>query len=109
MNDIIRALLTKRGLTEMEEIEEFLSSHPRTAYDPRLMYGMQEAVSAVMDAVRSVRDGDAPDKNILARNIPETLYGKFDSLLPAELRMKDAVLRYYDLAGALSWIKTFRG
>ena len=64
---------------------------------------------AVMDAVRSVRDGDAPDKNILARNIPETLYGKFDSLLPAELRMKDAVLRYYDLAGALSWIKTFRG
>ena len=40
---------------------------------------------------------------------PETLYGKFDSLLPAELRMKDAVLRYYDLAGALSWIKTFRG
>ena len=58
MNDIIRALLTKRGLTEMEEIEEFLSPHPRTAYDPRLMYGMQEAVSAVMDAVRSVRDGD---------------------------------------------------
>jgi len=37
----------------MEEIEEFLSPHPRTAYDPRLMYGMQEAVSVVMDAVRS--------------------------------------------------------
>ena len=60
---------------------------------------------AVMDAIRSVRDGSAPDKNLLSRNIPESLYGKFDSLLPAELRMKDAVLRYYDLAGAMNWLK----
>ena len=58
-----------------------------------------------MDAIRSVRDGSAPDKNLLSRNIPESLYGKFDSLLPAELRMKDAVLRYYDLAGAMNWLK----
>ena len=52
MNDIVRELLTKRGLTDPEEIREFLDPHPRTAYDPRLLYGMQEAVSVILEAVR---------------------------------------------------------
>ena len=52
MNEIIRELLTKRGITGSDEIEEFLSPHPRTAYDPRLLYGMQEAVSAILNAVQ---------------------------------------------------------
>ena len=52
MNDIVRELLTKRGLTDPEEIREFLDPHPRTAYDPRLLYGMQEAVSVILAAVQ---------------------------------------------------------
>ena len=53
MNEIIRQLLTQRGITEETDILEYLSPRPRTSYDPRLLYGMKEAVDLILSAVRN--------------------------------------------------------
>ncbi|MBQ3964069.1 MAG: DHH family phosphoesterase, partial [Firmicutes bacterium] len=52
MNEIIRQLLSKRGIVEEQDIIEYLSPRPRTSYDPRLLYGMKEAVDTILAAVR---------------------------------------------------------
>ncbi len=52
MNEIIRQLLRKRGIVEEQDIIEYLSPRPRTSYDPRLLYGMKEAVDTILAAVR---------------------------------------------------------
>ena len=52
MNEIVRELLLKRGIADPAQIEEYLSPHPRTAYDPRLLLGMKEAVNEILGAVQ---------------------------------------------------------
>lgn len=61
----------------------------------------------VAEKIRAVLKGRKPDMGQLARSIPDTLYGKFDALLPPAFRLKDAVLRYYDLDGAWNWLESF--
>ena len=52
MNEIVKELLSKRGITEQKDILEYLSPRPRTTYEPRLMYGMEDAVAAILKAVQ---------------------------------------------------------
>lgn len=43
--------MKNRGITGPEEIREYISRKPQTAYDPFLMKGMDEAVSRIFQAV----------------------------------------------------------
>ncbi len=52
MNDIIRQLLIKRGITDEAAVNEYLAPYPRTAYDPRLLHGLPEATDAILAAVQ---------------------------------------------------------
>lgn len=47
----ILEIMKKRGITGPEEIREYISRKPQTAYDPFLMKGMDEAVSRIFQAV----------------------------------------------------------
>lgn len=47
----ILEIMKNRGITGPEEILEYISRKPQTAYDPFLMKGMDEAVSRIFQAV----------------------------------------------------------
>ncbi len=47
----ILEIMKNRGITGPEEIREYISRKPQTAYDPFLMKGMDEAVSRIFQAV----------------------------------------------------------
>lgn len=47
----ILEIMKNRGITGPEEIREYISRKPQTAYDPFLMNGMDEAVSRIFQAV----------------------------------------------------------
>lgn len=54
LNPIVIELLSKRGITEKQDIMEFISPSPRRTYDPFLMLNMNEASDRILD---SIRDG----------------------------------------------------
>ncbi len=55
MNPIIIELLRKRGVTDEEDIKEFLSDKPKKTYDPFLLADMAAGVDLILS---KVRDGD---------------------------------------------------
>ena len=54
LNPIVIELLSKRGITQKQDIMEFISPSPRRTYDPFLMLNMDKASDIILD---SIRDG----------------------------------------------------
>ncbi len=54
LNPIVIELLRKRGITQKQDIMEFVSPSPRRTYDPFLMLNMDRASDIILD---SIRDG----------------------------------------------------
>ncbi len=50
-NKIILEILSKKGITGDENIQEFLSPVPRLTYDPFLLFGMKEGVDLILSAI----------------------------------------------------------
>lgn len=48
---IITKLMTDRGITSEEDVEEYLSDRPRRTYDPFLMKNMQAAVDLILSEI----------------------------------------------------------
>ena len=65
ISPIIKEILAKRGITEENDIREFLSDRPQRTYDPFLLSDMREGVDLVLSAVDS-------DENIC-------IYGDYDT------------------------------
>lgn len=56
ISETIIKLLNKRGISEQEDITEFLSPSPRRTYDPFLLKNMEEGVSLILEeAVKGSR------------------------------------------------------
>ena len=51
ITDITKDILTKRGITDEKDIEEYLSLKPQKTYDPFLMKGMEEATELILKTV----------------------------------------------------------
>lgn len=51
VKEIIGQLLAGRGITEREQIEEYLSDRPKLTYDPFLMRGMREGVDLILEEI----------------------------------------------------------
>lgn len=51
--ETIGIILNKRGITEPEDIEEFLSDRPKKTYDPFLLTGMREGVDLLLSKIKS--------------------------------------------------------
>ncbi|HZK02262.1 MAG TPA: single-stranded-DNA-specific exonuclease RecJ [Anaerovoracaceae bacterium] len=51
--NIIETLLKNRGITEVNEIDEFLSDKPKLTYDPFLLKNMDEASNRIIKAVEN--------------------------------------------------------
>ncbi|NLY71297.1 MAG: single-stranded-DNA-specific exonuclease RecJ [Clostridiales bacterium] len=49
--DIFKELLKRRGLTDDEEIEEFLSDRPQLTYDPFLMKNIEQGADRILNAI----------------------------------------------------------
>lgn len=45
---VVESILYNRGITDKEEIEEFLSNKPKKTYDPFLMKNMNEAIERII-------------------------------------------------------------
>ncbi len=54
LNPIVIEILRKRGITQKQDIMEFVSPSPRRTYDPFLMLNMDRASDIILD---SIRDG----------------------------------------------------
>ncbi len=54
LNPIVIEILRKRGITQKQDIMEFVSPSPRRTYDPFLMLNMDKATDIILD---SIRDG----------------------------------------------------
>ena len=65
ISPIVKDILGKRGITEEDDIKEFLSDRPQRTYDPFLLSDMREGVDLVLSAVDS-------DENIC-------IYGDYDT------------------------------
>lgn len=52
-DQIIKQILNKRGITDGEEIAEFLSPNPTLTYDPFLLDGMQAGVDLLLSVAES--------------------------------------------------------
>jgi single-stranded-DNA-specific exonuclease len=55
MNDInpkILELLSLRGISQQEDIVEFLTSKPKRTYDPFLLLNMEEGVDFILSAIK---------------------------------------------------------
>lgn len=55
INPVIFRLLQKRGITEDEEIQEFLAEKPKKTYDPFLLPDMEAGVDLILDAIKNNR------------------------------------------------------
>lgn len=53
LNPIVIELLRKRGVTEKQDIMEFISPSPRRTYDPFLMLNMDKASDIILDSIRA--------------------------------------------------------
>ena len=53
LNPIVIELLRKRGVTEKQDIMEFISPSPRRTYDPFLMLNMERAADIILDSIRA--------------------------------------------------------
>ena len=51
--EIIRQLMSDRGICSPEDIEEYLSDRPQRTYDPFLMQGMQEGVDLILEEINA--------------------------------------------------------
>ena len=65
LNPIVIELLRKRGVTEKQDIMEFISPSPRRTYDPFLMLNMDKASDIILESISS-------DKKIC-------IYGDYDA------------------------------
>lgn len=65
LNPIVIELLRKRGVTEKQDIMEFISPSPRRTYDPFLMLNMERAADIILESISS-------DKKIC-------IYGDYDA------------------------------
>ena len=65
ISPVVKKILEKRGITEEDDIREFLSDRPQRTYDPFLLSDMREGVDLVLSAVDS-------DENIC-------IYGDYDT------------------------------
>ena len=65
ISPVVKEILAKRGITEEDDIREFLSDRPQRTYDPFLLSDMREGVDLVLSAVDS-------DENIC-------IYGDYDT------------------------------
>ena len=65
LNPIVIELLRKRGITEKQDIMEFISPSPRRTYDPFLMLNMERAADIILESISS-------DKKIC-------IYGDYDA------------------------------
>lgn len=52
INSIIIELLRQRGITQEDDIREFLSSKPQKMYDPFLLYNMRAGVDLIVSAIK---------------------------------------------------------
>jgi single-stranded-DNA-specific exonuclease len=55
LHPLIRGVLARRGVTEPQDIEEFLSEKPKRTYDPFLLLNMEAGVDFVLSAVKRRR------------------------------------------------------
>lgn len=53
INNIIKTLLSKRGIESQEDILEFLSSKPKKTYDPLLLPDMEAGADLILHEIRS--------------------------------------------------------
>ena len=53
LNPIVIELLSKRGITQKQDIMEFVSLSPRRTYDPFLMLNMDKASDIILDSIRN--------------------------------------------------------
>ena len=88
IHPLIREILKNRGITEEEEIQEFLSDKPNRTYDPFLLKNMEAGVDFLLSSIR--------------RNRRICIYGDYDadgvtsvSLLMQILSHLTANLFYY--------------
>ena len=51
LSPVLKEILAKRGITEEDDIREFLSDRPQRTYDPFLLSDMREGVDLVLSAV----------------------------------------------------------
>ena len=65
ISPVVKKILEKRGITEEDDIREFLSDRLQRTYDPFLLSDMREGVDLVLSAVDS-------DENIC-------IYGDYDT------------------------------
>ena len=65
MHPILEQILIQRGIVSPEDIQEFLADKPKRHYDPLLLKGMQEGVTALLTAV--------------SRGEKITVYGDYDA------------------------------
>ena len=55
LSRLVLKLLENKGITGIEEIEEFISPSPKMTYDPFLMLNMEEGVELVIETARAGR------------------------------------------------------
>ena len=50
-DEIIKQIMSARGIVSPADVEEYLSDHPRRTYDPFLMKGMREGVDLILSEI----------------------------------------------------------
>lgn len=53
ISPIVQEILRKRGISDKDQIKEFISDKPQLTYDPFLLSNMKEGVDFVLDAVKN--------------------------------------------------------
>ena len=51
--EIVNEILRSRGLTQPEDISEFLSDRPKKTYDPFLLHNMEAGVDLLLKEIKA--------------------------------------------------------
>ncbi|MCI2062744.1 MAG: single-stranded-DNA-specific exonuclease RecJ [Eubacteriaceae bacterium] len=91
MNSIIKKLLAQRGITEENEIGEFLSDTPKKTYDPFLLPDMEAGVDLILAAIKNNKqiciygdyDADGITSTCIMKTILERAGGRVSYFIPS--------------------------
>ena len=126
INNIIKTLLSKRGIDSEEEIQEFLSPKPRKTYDPLLLPDMEAGADLILHEIRNgsriMIYGDYDADGITATTLMMSVLGHLMKDRPEDLDYyipsrfgegyglnPEAIIKSFAAAEWLSnWLRPFR-
>lgn len=91
LNNAIKSILEKRGISAADDVAEFLSEKPQKTYDPFLLLNMEEGVDLILSAIEDGKkiciygdyDSDGVTSVVLLRNVIMELGGDVMSYIPS--------------------------